>query len=74
MSLATRHGLPVSLTGQLSDTALSLVNESSRENRFKSLAQQLNITEAALLAQLAEATGLTILEEPAIDPSGRGSD
>jgi len=70
MSLATRHGLPVSLTGQLSDAALSLVNETSRENRFKVLAQQLNITEAALLNQLAQATGLTILEEPAIDLNG----
>jgi|GEM_PF-4154798 len=70
MSLATRHGLPVSLTGQLSDAALSLVNETARENRFKVLAQQLNITEAALLNQLAQATGLTILEEPAIDLNG----
>jgi hypothetical protein len=35
MSLATRHGLPLSLTGQLSDASLSLVNEAPRENRFK---------------------------------------
>ena len=70
MSLATRHGLPVSLTGQLSDASLSLINETSRENRFKVLAQQLNITEAALLNKLAQATGLTVLEEPAIDPNG----
>jgi len=70
MSLATRHGLPSSLIGQLSDAALSLVNETSRENRFKVLAQQLNITEAVLLVQLAQATGLTVLEEPAIDLQG----
>jgi type II secretory ATPase GspE/PulE/Tfp pilus assembly ATPase PilB-like protein len=70
MSLATRHGLPARLVGQLSDVALGLINEASRENRFKVLAQQLNITEAALLSQLSQATGLTILEEPAIDPNG----
>lgn len=70
MSLATRHGLPLSLTGQLSESSLALINESSRENRFKVLAQQLNVTESALLSQLAQVTGLTILEEPAIDPNG----
>ena len=70
MSLATRHGLPLSLTSQLSENSLSLVNEASRENRFKVLAQQLNITESVLLTQLAQATGLTILEEPSIDSIG----
>jgi AraC-like DNA-binding protein len=54
----------------LSESALTSVNESSRQTRFKVLAQQLNISESVLLTQLAENTGLSVLDEPAIDPNG----
>lgn len=70
MTLATRHGLPAHLITLLSEEGLSLVNEATRETRFKVLAQQLGMTESALLTELAQATGIKIIEEPAIDPLG----
>ena len=69
-SLVVRHGLPSTLLQRLSPEALQSVVESSREQRFKILAQHLNLGEAALLAELASTTGLVLLEEPAVDLQG----
>ena len=69
-TLADRHGLPSVLLQRLSSEALQSIVEASREQRFKLLASQLNLTESALLGELASATGLTVLEEPAVDLQG----
>ena len=69
-TLADRHGLPSVLLQRLSSEALQSIVEASREQRFKLLAAQLNLSESALLGELATATGLTVLEEPAVDLQG----
>ena len=69
-TLAVRHGLPSALLQRLSPEALQTIAETAREQRFKILASQLNLTEAALLAALASATGLAVLDEPAVDSQG----
>ncbi len=69
-TLAARHGLPSALLQRLSPEALQTIAEAAREQRFKILASQLNLTEAALLAELASTTGLTVLDEPAVDSQG----
>ncbi len=69
-TLAARHGLPSALLQRLSAEALQSIVEASREQRFKVIAAQLNLSEAALLGELATATGLTVLDEPAVDLLG----
>jgi len=69
-TLAARHGLPSALLQRLSPEALQTIAETAREQRFKILASQLNLTEAALLAELASTTGLAVLDEPAVDSQG----
>ena len=69
-TLAARHGLPSALLQRLRPEALQTIAEAAREQRFKILASQLNLTEAALLAELASTTGLTVLDEPAVDSQG----
>ncbi len=69
-TLADRHGLPSVLLQRLSSEALQSIVEASREQRFKLLASQLNLSESALLGELASATGLTVLEEPAVNLQG----
>ncbi|MEI6597456.1 MAG: GspE/PulE family protein [bacterium] len=58
------------LLPRLSQEALQSIVEASREQRFKLLASQLNLSESVLLGELASATGLTVLEEPAVDLQG----
>jgi len=70
ITLADRHGLPSVLLQRLSPEALQSIVEASREQRFKLLASQLNLSESALLGELATATGLIVLDEPAVDLQG----
>ncbi|MEY3491242.1 MAG: hypothetical protein RL309_370 [Verrucomicrobiota bacterium] len=70
MLTAVRHGLPAALADRLTDEARASFAEAPRDARFKLLCQALSVTEAVLLDELAKASGLEVLDEPAVDPEG----
>ena len=62
--------MPAALAARLSDEARAAFAEAPRDARFKLLCQALGVTEAVLLDELAKATGLEVLDEPAVDTEG----
>jgi general secretion pathway protein E len=67
MAAATMDTLPATLAARLAEPARKALDESLREKRLSLLASGLNLSEAAALAALAEATGLPMLDAPQVD-------
>jgi len=70
MTVTARAQLLAALEARLGPAAAAALSGLPPEARLKSLAHALSADEDAALAFLAEATGLPVLPEPAIDPEG----
>ena len=62
--------MPAVLADRLTDEARASFAEAPRDARFKLLCQALSVTEAVLLDELSKASGLEVLDEPAVDTEG----
>ncbi|MBS0630694.1 MAG: type II/IV secretion system protein [Verrucomicrobia bacterium] len=72
MSALTPDLLPAAIRARLTDEQLQAVAETMREKRLSVLAAALQLSEADMLTQLAEAAGLGIAANLETDPAARG--